>query len=56
MGLLSWLNPISKVIDVVGAYVNKRQDVDLEKYRVNGSISVKAMETDRDIIHWDVSY
>lgn len=50
MSLLAWLNPISKLIDVVGAYANKRQDVDLEKYKVNGTISVKAMETDRDII------
>jgi hypothetical protein len=50
MWLLSFLNPISKVIDVVGAYVNKRQDVDLEKYKVNGQVNVKAMETDRDII------
>jgi hypothetical protein len=50
MWLLSFLNPIGKAIDVFGAYVNKRQDVDLEKYKVNGTISVKAMETDRDII------
>lgn len=50
MSLLAWLNPISKLIDVVGAYANKRQDVDLEKYKVNGTVSVKAMETDRDII------
>lgn len=50
MWFLSFLNPIGKLIDVVGAYANKRQDVDLEKYKVNGSISVKAMETDRDII------
>lgn len=50
MSLLAWLNPISKAIDVIGAYANKRQDVDLEKYKVNGQINVKAMETDRDII------
>lgn len=50
MWFLSLLNPIGKVIDVVGAYVNKRQDVDLEKYKVKGGIDVEAMKQDTAII------
>jgi hypothetical protein len=48
--LLSALNPISKLIDVIGSYLNKRQDVDLEKYKVKGQVDIKAVEADIAII------
>ena len=50
MWFLSLLNPLGKVIDLVSSYINKRQDVGLEKYKVNGQISIKNIEADISII------
>lgn len=50
MWFLNLINPFNKVVDVIGAYVAKRQDVDLEKYKVNGQVNIKAMEADLAII------
>lgn len=47
---MAWLNPISKIIDWVGAYANKRQEVDLEKYKVKGTVDIKAIDADIAII------
>jgi hypothetical protein len=49
-----WFIPLlSKVLDIPGAiaaYFNKKQDVDLEKYKVKGGIDVEAMRQDTAII------
>src|SRR3990167_4788347 len=44
--ILDWLNPISKAFDVIGGIVNKRQDVSLEKYRVDGQVQISELENE----------
>ena len=46
MSILAWLNPISKIIDVVGSITTNRQNVDLEKYRVDGQIQMTEFQTE----------
>lgn len=48
--LLNPMNLIGKIVDNVGGYFNKKQDVDLEKYRVKGNIDIEAMKQDTAII------
>lgn len=45
MGILSEIisGVISPITNVVGGYLNKRQDVDLEKFKVNGVVDVEAV-------------
>lgn len=51
--MLSWLSfiPIvGKVFDSVTAYFTKKQDVDLEKYKVNGQVNVAAMQAEVQLV------
>lgn len=50
MWFLSAIPVVGKAIDAFTAYFNKRQDVDLEKYKVKGNIDIKAIEADVAII------
>ncbi len=50
MGFLTWLNPIAGIINVIGKFLTKSQDVDLEKYKVDGQVDIVAMQTDTAII------
>lgn len=50
MWFLSAIPVVGKAIDAITAYFNKKQDVDLEKYRVKGNIDIKAVEADVAII------
>lgn len=45
MGIVSEIisGVISPITNVFGAYLNKRQDVDLEKFKVDGVIDVEAV-------------
>lgn len=46
-----WAIPfIGPIINGITGYFNKKQDVDLEKYKVNGEINVEAMKQDTAII------
>lgn len=51
--MFSWLSVIpvvGKLFDSVTAFFNKKQDVILEKYKVDGQVNVKAMEADVSLI------
>jgi hypothetical protein len=44
---------LSTILSVLGqafAWLNKKQDVDLEKYRVDGVVNVEAIKADAEII------
>lgn len=43
-------NVINNVTDKVSSYFEKKQDVELEKYRVKGTIDVAAMQADTALI------
>lgn len=47
---LSAIPIIGKVIDALAAYAAKKQDVALEKYKVDGTVNVQAMQEDTRII------
>lgn len=40
----------NKIVDTIGSYYNKKQDVDLEKYKVKGQIDIEALKADVAII------
>jgi hypothetical protein len=48
--LLSFIPVIGKGFDAVSSYFNKKQDVDLEKYKVDGQVNVEAMHADIALI------
>lgn len=48
--LLSLIPFVGKVLDSVTAYLNKRQDVDLEKYKVKGNVDINAVNADVAVI------
>ena len=50
MSLLSWLNPIGKAIDAIGAFANKKVDADLEKYKVDGIVDQGLIRADAERI------
>lgn len=50
MWILSAIPIIGRAIDALAAYANKKVDADLEKYKVNGQVNVKAMEADVSVI------
>lgn len=50
MWFLSAIPVIGKIADAIASYFNKKQEVDLEKYRVKGNIDIKSIEADVAII------
>lgn len=51
--MLSWLGVlpiVGNLVNGVSAYFNKKQDVDLEKYKVKGVVDVEALRQDTEII------
>lgn len=51
--MLSWLSVIpffGKLADSATAYFNKKQDVALEKYKVDGTVDIEMMKTDLNLI------
>lgn len=51
--MFSWLSVIpifGKLFDAGAAYFNKKQDVDLEKYKVDGTVNIEMMKTDLNLI------
>lgn len=50
MWFLSALPIVGKAIDALAAWANKKQDVGLEKYKVDGQVNVEAMKTDVAIV------
>lgn len=47
---LSAIPFLGKIVDAVTSYFNKKQDVILEKYKVDGVVNVEAMKEDTKII------
>jgi hypothetical protein len=42
-----WLSLVSKILDIpamVSAYFNRKQDIDLEKYKVNGQFDITLIQ------------
>lgn len=50
MWFLSAIPVVGKIADAVASYFNKKQEVDLEKYKVKGNIDIEAMKQDTAII------
>lgn len=50
MWFLSAIPVLGKVADAVASYFNKKQEVDLEKYKVKGTVDIKAIDADIAII------
>lgn len=50
LSFLSFIPILGKVFDVASAYLSKKQDVDLEKYKVKGAVDTEAMRQDTEII------
>lgn len=51
--MFPWLSAIpvvGKLFDSVTAYFNKKQDVILEKYKVDGQVNIELMKTDLNLI------
>lgn len=47
---LSLIPFVGKLFDSVTAYLNKKQDVALEKYKVDGTVNVELMQQDTAVI------
>src|SRR5688572_8293673 len=50
MWFLSAIPIVGKAFDAVSSYYNKKQDVDLEKYKVKGQIDIASVNADVAII------
>lgn len=52
MGLISEIitGVISPITNVVGGYLNKKQDVDLEKFKVDGRVDLQLIQAHVDIL------
>lgn len=50
MSFLSFIPIVGNIVDAVKSYVTKKQDVDLEKYKVDGVVSVERMKQDVEIV------
>lgn len=48
--LLGLVPFVGKALDAWSAYANKKQDVALEKYKVDGTVNVQAIQADTEII------
>lgn len=51
--MFSWLSlvpVVGKLFDSTTAYFNKKQDVALEKYKVDGTVDIEMMKTDLSLI------
>lgn len=48
--LISFIPFVGKIADSATAYFNKKQDVALEKYKVDGTINIEMMKTDLNLI------
>lgn len=47
--MFGWLTAIPTLLNGVLQWLNKKQDIDLEKYKVDGQVNVTALETDARI-------